>query len=262
MTRAVILAGWRREEVRAAMREFIVICVPGGLPRNAREWLRFAGRHDIELSASWLILRKGRGQDPTNDGLLRGCRVGVEGAGLVRALARLDAAASRSRVISHRETVALRSARLRSRGKRIVFTNGVFDLFHVGHVRLLLAARALGDALVVGVNTDSSTSRIKGKVRPLVAQYARAELVAAVKGVDFCALFDEDDPRALLRAVRPDILVKGSEYTRAQVVGARLVEAWGGRVELIPHVDGWSTSSLLEKLRGHLARGSAAEDVP
>jgi rfaE bifunctional protein nucleotidyltransferase chain/domain len=248
MTRAVILAGWGREEAGAAMREFVVLCVPGKLPRSMREWLRFAEKHEVELSASWLILRNGRRNTP-GGGFLRGCCAGVESAGLSRVLARLDTAASRSRVISHRETVAQRSARLRSRGKRIVFTNGVFDLFHVGHLRLLLAARALGDALVVGVNSDSSTRRIKGNTRPLVSQYARAELVAGVKGVNFCALFDEDDPRALLRAVRPDVLAKGSEYTRAQVVGARLVEAWGGRVELIPHVGGWSTSSLLEKLK-------------
>jgi len=138
---------------------------------------------------------------------------------------------------------------LRRRGRRIVFTNGVFDLFHLGHLRLLKAARGLGDALIVGVNSDESACRLKGMDRPVVHQFARAEIVAGVRGVELCVIFGQDDPRALLRAVRPDILAKGSEYTLSQVVGRRIVERYGGKVVLIPHVEGFSSTTLSKGLR-------------
>jgi D-beta-D-heptose 7-phosphate kinase/D-beta-D-heptose 1-phosphate adenosyltransferase len=167
---------------------------------------------------------------------------------------RVQAAAARSRVITDFELVAGRSAALRSAGKRIVFTNGVFDLFHIGHLRMLQAARSQGDALVVGINSDDSARSLKGRTRPVVPQFARAELVAAVRGVDFCVIFEQDDPRALLRVVRPDVLAKGSEYSLSGVVGRRMVEGWGGRVVLVPHVEGWSSTQVIRKL-GSRTRG-------
>lgn len=132
----------------------------------------------------------------------------------------------------------------------VVFTNGVFDLLHVGHVALLEAARAEGAALVVGVNSDASVRRLaKGGDRPIVPGVARARLVAALAAVDCVVLFDEDTPLALIERLRPDVLVKGADYTRDAIVGADEVEAWGGRVVRVPLVAGVSTTELLARLR-------------
>lgn len=133
----------------------------------------------------------------------------------------------------------------------VVFTNGVFDLLHPGHVALLEAARAEGAALVVGVNADASVRRLgKGAERPLVSQADRARVLAALACVDCVVLFDEDTPLALIRRLRPDVLVKGADYAREAIVGADDVERWGGRVVRVPLVPGWSTTSLLARLRG------------
>ena len=132
-----------------------------------------------------------------------------------------------------------------------MFTNGVFDLLHTGHVALLEAARAEGDALVVGVNSDASVRRLgKGDDRPLVPQAERARLLAALAAVDCVVHFDEDTPLVLIRRLRPDVLVKGADYGRAAIVGADDVEGWGGRVVRVPLVQDKSTTSLLAKLRG------------
>jgi D-beta-D-heptose 7-phosphate kinase/D-beta-D-heptose 1-phosphate adenosyltransferase len=131
-----------------------------------------------------------------------------------------------------------------------VFTNGVFDLLHAGHIALLEAARAAGDALVVGVNTDASVRRLgKGPDRPLVAEGERARLLAALAAVDCVVLFDEDTPLALIERLRPDVLVKGADYAREAIVGAAEVEGWGGRVVRVPLVEGKSTTELVRKLR-------------
>lgn len=131
-----------------------------------------------------------------------------------------------------------------------MFTNGVFDLLHVGHVTLLEAARREGDALAVGVNSDASVRRLaKGTDRPLVPEGDRARLLAALACVDCVVLFDEDTPLALIERLRPDVLVKGSDYARDAIVGADEVEAWGGRVVRVPLVAGYSTTRLLERLR-------------
>jgi rfaE bifunctional protein nucleotidyltransferase chain/domain len=220
-------------------------------PRLARS-PRFASASDIELSASWLFLSSGREGDAVSEkvrGCFRGCVVVQGPAALSRALARISRESSRSRVLTDYREAAQRCQALHARGSRIVFTNGVFDLFHVGHLRLLAAARTLGDSLVVGVNSDDSAARLKGRSGPVVPQFARAELVAGVRGVDFCVIFAEDDPRALLKLIRPDVLAKGSEYSLSKVVGRRLVESWGGRVVLLPHVAGWSSTELKEQIR-------------
>jgi rfaE bifunctional protein nucleotidyltransferase chain/domain len=142
-------------------------------------------------------------------------------------------------------------ARLRRpRGRRVVFTNGVFDVLHRGHVDYLARARALGDLLVVGVNTDASVRRLgKGSDRPVNPQDDRAYVLAGLFSVDYVTLFDEDTPRELISALRPDVLVKGGDYTRDTIVGADEVEAAGGRVETIPLVPGRSTTSILQRVR-------------
>jgi len=132
-----------------------------------------------------------------------------------------------------------------------VFTNGVFDVLHAGHVALLEAARAAGAALVVGVNADASVRRLgKGADRPLVGEVDRARVLAALACVDCVVLFEEDTPLELIRALRPDVLVKGADYGRDQIVGADDVEGWGGRVVRVPLVPGKSTTDLVRRLRG------------
>jgi D-beta-D-heptose 7-phosphate kinase/D-beta-D-heptose 1-phosphate adenosyltransferase len=133
----------------------------------------------------------------------------------------------------------------------VVFTNGVFDLLHPGHVEYLEAARGLGDALVVGVNSDRSAQRLgKGPGRPVQSAEARARVVAALAAVDRVVLFDEDTPLALIQALNPDVLVKGGDYSRATIVGADYVESYGGVVLTIERVPGHSTTAIVERLRG------------
>lgn len=137
----------------------------------------------------------------------------------------------------------------RPRAQRVVFTNGVFDILHRGHVEYLLAARALGDALIVGLNTDDSVRRLKGPERPLNRQDDRAFVLASLACVDVVTLFDEDTPRLLVAALLPDVLVKGGDYRPEEVVGRTEVEAAGGRLVLIPFVEGHSTSGLVQRIR-------------
>lgn len=144
------------------------------------------------------------------------------------------------------EAVAWRSAQ----AGRVVFTNGVFDLIHPGHVELLEAARAEGDALVVGLNSDASARELgKGPERPVVPAAARARVLAGFAAVDCVVLFDEPTPLELIRALMPDVLAKGADYSRDRIVGADLVEAHGGRVVRVPLVSGFSTTRLVERLR-------------
>lgn len=134
-------------------------------------------------------------------------------------------------------------------GQQVVFTNGCFDIVHLGHIDYLEKARALGDRLVVGLNTDASVSRLKGPLRPVVQEYARARLIAALAFVDTVILFDEPTPQALIEALRPDILTKGDDYTIETIVGAEFVLANGGAVKTIPLVQGYSTTQLIEKIK-------------
>jgi D-beta-D-heptose 7-phosphate kinase/D-beta-D-heptose 1-phosphate adenosyltransferase len=136
----------------------------------------------------------------------------------------------------------------RQKGKTIVFTNGCFDLLHVGHVKYLQAARQLGDLLVLGLNSDESIRRLKGPNRPLIGEEERAHILAALNCIDYVVVFDEDTPLKVITALRPDILVKGGDYTPDGVVGRELVESYGGRVELINFVDGKSTTNIINKI--------------
>ena len=138
----------------------------------------------------------------------------------------------------------------RMKGKRIVFTNGCFDLMHIGHTRYLQAARALGDVLVVGVNSDTSVRALeKAPDRPIVPEAQRAEVLAALACVDYVGIFNEPDPLELITAIQPDILVKGGDWPLDQIVGRNVVEARGGIVRTIPLVPGLSTTELLQRIR-------------
>jgi len=139
-------------------------------------------------------------------------------------------------------------SRARAQGKRVVFTNGCFDILHVGHIKLLQKARALGDLLVVGINDDASVRALKGDRRPLIGQEERAHVLAALDSVDFVAFFSEETPMALIEALRPDVLVKGGDYAIHEVVGRSFVESYGGHVELVPIVEGFSTSDLVRRI--------------
>ena len=137
----------------------------------------------------------------------------------------------------------------RALGRTIVFTNGVFDLLHPGHVRYLQQARDLGDVLIVGVNSDRSARGNKGDDRPITAEAERAEVLAALKCVDAVAIFDEDTPHDIITAIQPDILVKGADWAADAIVGRDIVEARGGRVVRIPVEQGYSTSAIIAKIR-------------
>jgi len=153
--------------------------------------------------------------------------------------------------IQTRTALAALVAGQQTRGRRIVFTNGCFDLMHVGHTRYLQAARELGDVLIVGVNSDASVRALKkAPDRPIVPQAQRAEVVAALGCVDYVVLFDEPDPAALIAALQPDVLVKGGDWTPDRIIGRDLVEARGGIVRTIPLVPDVSTTSLIERIRG------------
>lgn len=149
-----------------------------------------------------------------------------------------------------RDEAAAAAARAREAGRTVVFTNGCFDLLHRGHVDLLRAARNEGDLLVVGVNSDASVRRLKGEARPLVPAGDRTAVLAALESVDLVVVFDEDTPLALIRQLRPDVLVKGADYRVDEVVGGDDVAGWGGRVQLVPLTEGRSTSGLLKRLAG------------
>ena len=150
-----------------------------------------------------------------------------------------------------RKVLSLEAAQQWRRGQAglVVFTNGVFDLLHPGHVDILVAARSLGDALVVGLNTDDSVRRLKGPERPVRGEYERAHILAALESVDAVVLFDADTPLELIRALMPDVLVKGGDYSVETVAGGGDVIARGGRVVIVPLTPGHSTTSTVERMR-------------
>ena len=152
----------------------------------------------------------------------------------------------------------LRFGREKRNGRRVVFTNGCFDLLHPGHIRSLELARALGDALIVGLNSDASVRQLKGEGRPVIPERERAEILSALESVDAVVIFDDLTPRELISRLLPDILVKGGDWPGDQIVGREEVEAAGGRVVSVPVVPGYSTSAMLKKIRDG-ARASRAE---
>jgi D-beta-D-heptose 7-phosphate kinase/D-beta-D-heptose 1-phosphate adenosyltransferase len=137
---------------------------------------------------------------------------------------------------------------LKAKGKRIIFTNGCFDLLHVGHIRYLEEARALGDVLIVGVNSDSSVRKLKGSKRPVLPEEERAEILSGLGCVDYITIFDEIDPLKLITSLQPNVLAKGGDWTKEQTVGKKVVERSGGEVVIIPFVQGASTSNLIKTI--------------
>ncbi len=152
------------------------------------------------------------------------------------------------RTDSDRQALARWRDDLRNAGKSLVFTNGVFDILHAGHVSYLMAARNAGDALIIGLNSNSSVQAIKGPKRPLQDELDRAQVLGALRSTDAIAIFDEETPLDLISFVLPDILIKGADYSRETIVGADVVEAHGGRVTTIPLAEGRSTTGIVEKI--------------
>jgi rfaE bifunctional protein nucleotidyltransferase chain/domain len=155
---------------------------------------------------------------------------------------------STNKILSAGDLLAER-ARLRAAGQKLVFTNGVFDILHVGHVRYLTEARALGDALVVAINSDASVRELKGAGRPLMNEAERAEILAALRATSYVTIFDELSPRALIARLLPDVLVKGGDYALDEIHGREEVEAAGGRVVSLPFVAGVSSSAIIERMK-------------
>jgi rfaE bifunctional protein nucleotidyltransferase chain/domain len=141
------------------------------------------------------------------------------------------------------------ASQAKARGQKTVFTNGCFDILHRGHLHVLREAKALGDLLIVAVNSDGSVKRLKGPSRPVISEVGRSELIAALEMVDYVTLFEEADPRRLIEEIQPDILAKGGDWRRDQVVGADIVERSGGKVAVIPYLKGFSTTEIIERVR-------------
>ena len=168
-----------------------------------------------------------------------------------------DTASRPTTALSWDDGIAL-VARLRGDGRTVVFTNGVFDLLHLGHVRYLAAARAIGDALIVGLNGDASVRRNKGPERPITPQDERAEILLALSSVDAVVVFDQDTPAEVITTLQPDVLVKGADWAADRIVGRDTVEARNGRVVRIPLEAGHSTTSIVERVRA-AAKASARQ---
>ena len=226
------------------------------IPARPRELVDVTGAGDVVAAALALALGAGAeiGEAAWLANVAAGVKVGKFGAATVTGqeiLGELGAKSAKSREkVLNRAQAAELAAQLRAQGRSVVFTNGCFDILHLGHVRYLERSRALGEALIVGVNTDASVRRLKGAGRPLQSEHDRAQILASLECVDAVVLFDEDTPLKLIRAVRPDVISKGADYkSKHEVVGWDAVESWGGRVELVELVEGRSTTNLVSRAR-------------
>jgi D-beta-D-heptose 7-phosphate kinase/D-beta-D-heptose 1-phosphate adenosyltransferase len=225
------------------------------LPTRAREVADVSGAGDTLVAA--LAVALGAGAALPEAAMLAnataGISVGKQGTATVSRQELLDALHLDDLVATDRKVASLeeaieRVAEWRKRGLKVGFANGCFDLIHPGHVRLLSEARAACDRLIVAMNTDASVARLKGPTRPLQNEMARATVMASMAPVDLVTLFDEDTPLEMIRALRPDVLVKGSDYTVDQVVGGDLVQGWGGKVVLVTLQDGHSTTGTIRRM--------------
>lgn len=230
---------------------------PVHLPTRGREVYDVSGAGDTVLTVVGLGLAAGFSleQAAFMANIAAGVVVGKVGtstaspAELVEAAGFLIAGSQTKICDPHALQIVLR--RLRQMGRKVVFTNGCFDILHAGHVSYLQRARELGDLLVLGLNSDASVRRLKGETRPLVPEADRAVILAALACVDYVVIFEEDTPLELISLLQPDVLVKGNDYTEDEVVGAELVRQWGGRVALMPFVTGRSTTALVSKISGN-----------
>jgi D-beta-D-heptose 7-phosphate kinase/D-beta-D-heptose 1-phosphate adenosyltransferase len=236
----------------------IALIEPGSVqryPALARQVFDVSGAGDTVLAtlAMGLALGLRRPEVVHLANLAAGVVVGKVGTVPIRRSELLQAllteqALDLSNKVCDRASLVQKVQRWRAQGERVVFTNGCFDLLHTGHVTYLDRARRHGQRLVVGLNTDRSVRALKGSSRPIIPEQQRATVLAALASVDAVILFDEDTPLDLIKALRPDVLAKGSDYTEERVVGAREVRSWGGEVVLVPLVEGWSTTGVLKKL--------------
>ena len=220
---------------------------------RAREVFDVTGAGDTVLAALGVALGAGLGLEAAAEVANRaaGCAVARVGTAPVHWADLLDGlvAAPEEKLLDRTHLSAVCTT-LRRAHRRVVFTNGCFDLLHPGHIRLLSEARRLGDVLVVGLNSDASVRRLKGEGRPILRERDRAQVLGGLDAVDFVVVFDEETPEALIEAVHPDVLVKGGDYTEATVVGAPFVRSYGGRVALVPLVPGSSTSAVVSRMKG------------
>ena len=224
-----------------------------GIAARAKQLVDETGAGDVVAATVSLALAAGAelGEAAWLANVAAGVKVGKFGAATVTGqeiVTELGGGEPTAERVMTREGAAQLAAKLRAQGRSLVFTNGCFDILHLGHVRYLEASRKLGDALVVGVNTDASVRKLKGPGRPLQSELDRAQILASLSCVDAVVLFDEDTPLALIRALRPDVITKGADYkTKRAVVGWDLVRKWGGRVELVPLIAGRSTTGLVKR---------------
>jgi D-beta-D-heptose 7-phosphate kinase/D-beta-D-heptose 1-phosphate adenosyltransferase len=227
---------------------------PVYIPARAREVYDVTGAGDTVVAAFTMALLSGGsfGDAARLANTAAGIVVGKVGTAVVapeelRAALREEAMTGGHKVLP-REELAMALQYHRQRGERIVFTNGCFDLLHVGHIHYLQHARTLGDRLVVGLNDDASVRQLKGAGRPLIPQAERARILAALACVDYVTVFGEPTPLALIKHVRPDVLVKGGDYTPETVVGRAEVEVYGGTVHIAPYVSGVSTTAIVDSI--------------
>ena len=226
---------------------------PRPIRARAREVFDVTGAGDTVLAALGVALGAGLDLPSAAEVANRaaGCAVARVGTAPVRWADLLDGlAASPDEKLLDRPHLTAVCATLKRAHRKVVFTNGCFDLLHPGHVRLLTEARKLGDVLVVGLNSDASVRRLKGEGRPILGEHDRAQVLGGLDAVDFVVVFDEETPEALIGAVRPDVLVKGGDYSEETVVGARFVRSYGGTVALVPLVPGSSTSGVVARMKG------------
>jgi len=228
-------------------------------PTSAREVFDVTGAGDTLLAAFALAAATGASYPEAAQlgNLAAGVAVGKAGAAAVYPFEverELDLRhVSAESKIRPRDEIAGLAEALRRENKKIVFTNGCFDLLHVGHMYLLREAKKLGDVLMVGLNSDASVRRLKGDGRPIVSQADRADALAALECVNYLVVFDEPDPMELLRLIRPAVLVKGDDYAESEVVGADFLKSYGGEVRLVPIRPGISTTRLVEQIRSRMA---------
>jgi D-beta-D-heptose 7-phosphate kinase/D-beta-D-heptose 1-phosphate adenosyltransferase len=224
------------------------------IPTVAREVYDVTGAGDTVLAVMGLALACGGGFEASARlaNLAAGIAVGKLGTSIVTPTEIINEAGLEHRdstsKIKNREVLAALIAEEKKKGKRIVFTNGCFDLLHAGHVKYRQKARSLGDLLVLGLNSDASVRRLKGEKRPLIGEEERSHLLAALDCIDYVVIFDEDTPLQLIETLKPLVLVKGGDYTPEGVVGRELVESYGGRVELVEFVDGKSSTNIIERV--------------
>jgi D-beta-D-heptose 7-phosphate kinase/D-beta-D-heptose 1-phosphate adenosyltransferase len=224
------------------------------IPAEAREVFDVTGAGDTAISLFGIALFSGATR-------LEASRLATIGAGIVVGKVGTSVVKKEEIVdflkehvlLSNNKILTLKELKsvlnfLRNEGKKVVFTNGCFDILHTGHIKYLEKAREYGDLLVLGLNDDHSVRRLKGPKRPLIAQDERAHILAALHCIDYIVLFSELTPENLIKEIKPDILVKGGDYRPEEVVGKKIVESYGGRVEIVPFVEGYSTTDIVKKI--------------